>query len=147
MGMKGRKNCLVTGRMREMPINVATAILTRGPGDSIMHNEKIPRNANITHCPSCHVHLCCCNDLSVSEGEMDVWSAVIEDAGDWRFRSLERIFRRSRCGTNSCIDRHGICTRACLSFADEENGCIARAQLHGTLMRRWRGRLRNATDC
>jgi hypothetical protein len=57
MGMKGRKNCLVIGRMRDVPIKVATAILARGPGDSIIQRENVPKNANITHCPSCHVHL------------------------------------------------------------------------------------------
>jgi hypothetical protein len=57
MGMKGRKNCLVIGRMRDVPIKVATAILARGPGDSMIQRENVPKNANITHCPSCHVHL------------------------------------------------------------------------------------------
>lgn len=124
MGMKGRKNCLVIGRMREVPISVATATFAIGPGDSIMLNEKMPRNASMTHCPSCHVHSCCCNDRRVSAGEKDFWRAVIEEAGDWRFRNLERIFRRSLWGTSNCIDRHGICTCDCLSFQDEENGCM-----------------------
>ena len=94
MGMKGRKNCLVIGSSNEVPINVATSILARGPGDSIMLNEKIPKNARMSHCPSCHVHLCCCKDLRVSAGEKDVCKAVIEDAGDSRLRSFERSFRR-----------------------------------------------------
>jgi hypothetical protein len=82
MGIKGRKNCRVMGRMRDVPIKVATAIFTMGPGDSMMVKEKVPKNARMTHCPSCHVHWCCCNDRSVSAGENDFWSAVIEEAGD-----------------------------------------------------------------
>jgi hypothetical protein len=93
--MNGRKNCLVMGRMRDVPSNVTTAIFTIGPGDSMMHNEKVSKNDSITHCPSCHVHLCCCNDLRVSAGEKEVCKAVTEDAGDDRFRSFERILRRS----------------------------------------------------
>jgi hypothetical protein len=45
----------------------------------------------------------------VCAGENDVCRAVIEDAGDWRFRSFDLSFRLNRCGTRSCIDRHGIC--------------------------------------
>lgn len=57
MGMKGRKNCRVIGRSRDRPMNVATNILIMGPGDSIIHREKMPRKERIIHCPSCHVHL------------------------------------------------------------------------------------------
>ena len=78
-----------------MPNNVVTDNLTMGPGDSIMHNEKMPRNARINHCPSCHVHLCCWRARNVSAGENEVCSAVIEEAGDWRFRSFDLILRRS----------------------------------------------------
>lgn len=31
----------------------------------------------------------------------------MEEAGDWRLRSLERSLRRILWGTSSCIDRHG----------------------------------------
>ena len=95
MGMNGKKNCRVIGRIRERPIKVVTAILTIGPGDSIMQRENVPRNARISHCPSCHVHLCCCRARNVSAGEKDVCSAVMEEAGDCRFRSLDLILRRS----------------------------------------------------
>lgn len=140
MGMKGRKNCRVIGRMSDVPMRVATAILASGPGDSIMHSEKVPRKARITHCPSCHVHLWCCNDLSVSAGEKDVCSAVTEEAGDWRFRNFERIFRRSLWGTSNCIERHGIWTWLCLSFQDEEKGCMAPTQLRRLGRVVWRAR-------
>jgi hypothetical protein len=95
MGMKGRKNCRVIGRIRDRPINVATNTLTRGPGDCIIHREKMARNARMSHCPSCHVHLCCWSARNVSAGEKEVWSAVTEDAGDWRFRNLDLSFLRS----------------------------------------------------
>ena len=72
MGMKGRKNCLVTGSINDVPIRVATSTLAIGPGDSIMLREKMPKNARTSHCPSCHVHLCCCSDRNVSAGEKDV---------------------------------------------------------------------------
>lgn len=95
MGMNGMKNCLVIGRTSEARSNVATAVLTRGPGDSIMDKEKMPKKARSNQCPSYIVHLCACKDLRVSNGENDVCNAVIEDAGDCRFRSFERSFRRS----------------------------------------------------
>ncbi len=125
MGMNGRKNCRVIGRIRDRPIKVVTNILTMGPGDSIMHREKVPRKARISHCPSCHVHLCCCSARNVSAGENEVCSAVIEDAGDWRLRSFDLILRRILWGTSSCIDRHGICTCPLVSFQDPKEGCIA----------------------
>lgn len=73
-----------------------------------MLKEKMPKNARMTHCPSCHVHSCCCRDRSVSAGDRDVCSALTEDAGDCLFRSFDLIFLRNLWGTSNCIDLHGI---------------------------------------
>jgi hypothetical protein len=52
MGVKGRKNCRVMGNINEERRRVATAVLTRGPGYSIMLSEKMPTTAKNSHCPS-----------------------------------------------------------------------------------------------
>ena len=49
MGRKGRKNCRVIGRTRDVRSNVATNALGKGPGDSMMLNEKMKRTASIRY--------------------------------------------------------------------------------------------------
>ena len=95
IGKKGRKNCRVMGRTREVSSSDATAVLTNAPGCSIMHSEKIPSMASIRYWPSYAVHRCDCKDRRVSAGEKEVCRVVIVEAGDCRFRSFERSFRRS----------------------------------------------------
>ena len=43
MGRKGRKNWRVIGVIREASSKVATAVLTKAPGRSIMERAKTPR--------------------------------------------------------------------------------------------------------
>ena len=84
-------------------------VLTSGPGDSMIHNEKMPRTARYKYWLSYTVHRCDCREHRVSMGKNEVWSAVREEAGDSRFRSLERSLRRNLWGRRTCIDRHGTC--------------------------------------
>ncbi len=93
--MNGRKNCRVIGNMKEERMSVATAVFTKGPGDSIMLSEKMPITAMSSHCPSYTDHLCVCKDRRVSAGENEVLRADIEEAGDVRLRSFDLNFRRS----------------------------------------------------
>ena len=43
MPKEGSKNCLVTGNMSAMITRVEMAVFVNGPGEGIMHREKIPR--------------------------------------------------------------------------------------------------------
>ena len=52
MGRKGRKNCRVIGRRREVSRRVAIGSLTAGPGVWMMHNEKMPKSASMRYWPS-----------------------------------------------------------------------------------------------
>jgi hypothetical protein len=112
IGRAGKKNCRVIGRTKELRSNIATTVLSRGPGFWITQSEKIPRKARNRYCPSHIVHLCDCSARSVSRGFMEVWRAVIEEAGDCRLRIFDRSFRRILWGTRSFNDRHGSCTFA-----------------------------------
>ena len=49
IGIKGRKNCLVIGKTWEVRRRVAMAVLTRGPGVSMIDREKIPTTASNSH--------------------------------------------------------------------------------------------------
>lgn len=113
--------------MNEESRSVATAVFTRGPGDSIMLSEKIPTTARNSHWPSYSVHLWFCRDRRVSAGEKEVFKAVIEEAGEVRFRSFDLSLRRSLWGTSSCKDFHGIwiCSFFSPSFQDGRVACIA----------------------
>lgn len=146
IGRKGRKNWRVMGRTRERSKNDATAVLTSAPGDSMMQSENMPRIARRRYWPSYSVHRWHCRERNVSAGEKEVWRAVIEEAGDWRLRSLERSFRRIRCGTKSLIVRHG---KEMLDFEKTLGGCsfhssiglsIALAVSHETAAAQTRGK-------
>ena len=110
------------GSSKEVSKSVAKAVFPIGPGESIMLRQKTPRIAIKTHCPSLTDHRCDCSALIVSAGENEVCRAASELAGDWRLRSLLRNLRRSRWGTRSCNDFHGILT---VVFCDDMLGCIA----------------------
>ena len=94
IGRAGRKNCRVMGRTRELMRSVAITVFIKGPGFRMTQREKIPRKAKNRYCPSHTVHLCFCSALSVSSGFIEVWRAVIVEAGDCRFLIFERSFRR-----------------------------------------------------
>lgn len=94
IGRAGRKNCRVMGRTSEVRRSVARPVLIRGPGFWMTQSEKIPKKAKKRYCPSNIVHLCDCSARSVSIGLNEVWRAVIEEAGDCRFRIFDRSFRR-----------------------------------------------------
>lgn len=98
------------GSRSDVRSNVVTAVLTIGPGDSMMLRQKTPKITMSSHCPSLTDHRCACNALKVSAGENEVCREARELAGDWRFLNLLRSLRRNLCGTNICSDFHGICT-------------------------------------
>jgi hypothetical protein len=56
IGKIGRKNCRVMGKISAVIRRAAAAVLTTGPGDSAMHNEKMARMARIRYCPSKYDH-------------------------------------------------------------------------------------------
>ena len=90
----------------------------------------MPRKARNRYCPSYNVHLCDCSARRVSTGLKEVCRAVMEEAGDWRFRIFERSFRRILWGTRSFNDRHGSCTfdfENAPSCHEGEAACIARS--------------------
>ncbi len=77
-------------------MSVENTVLTIGPGEGIMHREKMPRIMSMRYCPSYTDQRCCRNDLKVSWTEKDVLSVVMEEEGDCRLRIFERNFRRIR---------------------------------------------------
>lgn len=108
MGMNGRKNCRVIGNNNDVRSNVAIAVLTNGPGVSMMLKQKMPSMASRSHCPSRTDHLCSCNARMVSIGETEVCRAETEDAGDCLLFNFDRILLRNLCGTNNDKGFHGI---------------------------------------
>ena len=115
-----------------MSSSVAIAAFTKGPGTSIMLRANNPTMARTKYCPSYMVHLWACNDLSVSDGDRDVWREDNDDAGDCLVLSFERSFRRNLCGTSICNDRHGSETLGLESVASLHEGrgdCITTAAL------------------
>ena len=104
MGRKGRKNCLVTGMIREMRSSVATTVLTNAPGCCMIDNENTPSITINRYCASYALHRCFRNARSVSLGLKDVCSAESVEAGDWRLRMRDRSFLRMRWGTTTGID-------------------------------------------
>lgn len=52
MGRKGRKNCRVMGKIRELRRAVAIKVLKRGPGSWMTERQKMPTMARNRYCPS-----------------------------------------------------------------------------------------------
>ena len=48
---------------------VEMAVFTKGPGDGMMHREKIPSIMRMRYCPSKNDHRCRRRDSMVSAGE------------------------------------------------------------------------------
>ena len=80
------------------------AVLTNGPGDEIMHKENMPSTVRMRYWPSHTDHLCLRNEIRVSAGWREVLSSVMAEVGDCRLRTLDRNFRRIRCGMRDGID-------------------------------------------
>lgn len=49
MAREGRRNWREKGRMRAVIIIVEMAVLTKGPGEGMMHREKMPRIKSIRY--------------------------------------------------------------------------------------------------
>jgi len=52
IGVKGRKNCRVTGSIKDVSNKVEMAVFPKGPGEGIMDSEKMPRTTSTRYCPS-----------------------------------------------------------------------------------------------
>jgi hypothetical protein len=88
------------GRRREQRSRVAIEVLPNGPGDWMMVKEKKPRIRSSRYWKSYIVQRWDWSDRRVSTGENEVCSVEMEEVGDMRLRSFERILRRIRCGTS-----------------------------------------------
>ena len=100
MGKKGRKNCLVIGNTSDVSSKVTRiAVWYVTAGSVMMARAKMSRTVTMRYCPSKKDHWCERSDRRVSEGEKEVCRSAKEEAGDWRLRRVERIFRLKRWGT------------------------------------------------
>lgn len=95
IGMAGRKNWQVMGNSSIAKRPMVMKAFANGPGLWMMHSDKMPKTPMNRYCASHMVHLCAFNVFSVSDGDHDVLSVVMEEVGDMRLRSFDLILRRS----------------------------------------------------
>lgn len=110
MGRKGRKNCLVMGKIKDNINKVDIKVLTSGPGCSIIDKQNMPKIARMRYWPSQKDHLWALSERSVSDGSHDVWRVARLEPGDWPLLIRDPNFLRMRLKPG--IEGHPI--RFCL---------------------------------